>query len=228
MDIVSFLREKDEVSYIDIIEPIREGVAQVLYAEPEGIVIQIDNNTLNAVVFDEQALGKVADILLSYDVPIAVHDEILFKFMKTSSVPYHLSAVQPVYMRKDPIVFTPTVRIEPMVMDDFPVLVENYHHADKAYLRGRIECGSMLKAVVDGKVAAFIGRHSEGTIGLLEVLPEYRRRHIGEQLEMTYINLLLESGRVPYCHVAVDNEASLALQRKLGFVTGSSLVHWFH
>ena len=38
----------------------------------------------------------------------------------------------------------------------------------------------MLGAFVDGELAGFIGRHDQGALGVLEVLPEYRPlRHRG-------------------------------------------------
>ncbi|MFQ7452543.1 MAG: GNAT family N-acetyltransferase [Flavonifractor plautii] len=39
----------------------------------------------------------------------------------------------------------------------------------------------MLGAFVDGTLAGFAGFHGEGSIGLLEVLPAYRRRGLGKR-----------------------------------------------
>lgn len=68
-----------------------------------------------------------------------------------------------------------------------------------------------------GELAGFIGEHDEGSIGMLEVLPAHRRRGCAQALEAFMINRHLGQGRMPYCQVEVSNDASHALQRKMGF-----------
>ena len=53
-------------------------------------------------------------------------------------------------------------------------------------------------------------------MGMLEVVPEFRRRGIAQALEAALIRLHLERGWLPYCFVAPDNVPSLSLQAKLG------------
>ena len=74
-------------------------------------------------------------------------------------------------------------------------------------------------------------------MGMLEVFPEARRHGfaqaleaalIGElALEAALIGELLAAGRTPYCHVAPDNEASRALQAKLGLRRVDTVQCWF-
>lgn len=68
----------------------------------------------------------------------------------------------------------------------------------------------------NGKLVGFIGEHTEGSMGLLHVLSPFRRRGYGAALEAAEISLHLSQGRTPYCQVEVGNNASLALQEKLG------------
>lgn len=53
-------------------------------------------------------------------------------------------------------------------------------------------------------------------MGMLEILPSFRRRRYAAQLEAFLIAAALKEGRTPYCHVVDGNEASLHLQRKMG------------
>lgn len=82
-------------------------------------------------------------------------------------------------------------------------------------------------AIVDGKLAGFIGRHGDGTMGMLEVYDEFRRRGIGAALERFLINYIMTFGRVPICDVYTDNPASLALQHKLGLTPATGYAFWF-
>jgi len=228
MDIVSWLVEKGEITYIDLIEPLREGTAEVLLASEAGVLIRINKNTLCCALFDERALPDFATLMVESDDALCVHEGPLVEYLKVQGLPYHLGCVQAVYTGKQRFPLSPHITIQMLGFEDLDVVLAHYKHADRAYITDRIASGCMRKAVVDGRLAAFIGRHAEGTIGMLEVLPAWRRRHIGEELEKAYINLLLDQGRIPYCHVDTANTASLALQEKLGMSWGKDVIHWLN
>lgn len=66
------------------------------------------------------------------------------------------------------------------------------------------------------ELAGFIGTHGDGSMGMLEVLPPFRRHHIGEELEKRLISKILSAGKTPFCHIIEGNEKSMNLQKKLG------------
>lgn len=78
----------------------------------------------------------------------------------------------------------------------------------------------------DGAFVGFIGRHPEGSMGLLLIFPDYRRHGYAFSLEGKLIDLILDEGRLPYAHIIEDNEKSLALQKKLGFSIAQGKVYW--
>lgn len=102
----------------------------------------------------------------------------------------------------------------------------NYGHASRDYLRKRLVDGVMLGAYVDGELAAFIGEHVEGSMGLLHVMPDYRRHHLGYALERAAIRRTMLAGHVPFDQVFPDNEASHALQRRLGMTRAQGALYW--
>ena len=63
-------------------------------------------------------------------------------------------------------------------------------------------------------------------MGLLEILPEYRRKGYGAELECLMINRMLENGLIPYCQFQTDNIASRALQEKLGLRILPEKITW--
>jgi ribosomal protein S18 acetylase RimI-like enzyme len=81
-------------------------------------------------------------------------------------------------------------------------------------------------ALVHGELAGFAGEHEEGSLGMLEVLPQYRRRHIGKALATYIINWSLERGQIPYSQAKSDNTASLALQDQLGTCCAKGQLYW--
>ncbi|MCH5351000.1 MAG: GNAT family N-acetyltransferase [Clostridiales bacterium] len=81
-------------------------------------------------------------------------------------------------------------------------------------------------AIVDGKLAGFIGRHNDGSMGMLEVFDSFRRRGIGGALERFLIGYVMTFMRVPHCDVYIDNAASLALQEKIGLTPSGGYTFW--
>ena len=126
---------------------------------------------------------------------------------------------QAYYLQKEPprVQARPGVSVRPLTLEDMDFVLENYHNpgAYESHIRQRIAEG-MLGGLVDGELAGFAGIHQEGALGMLEVLPQFRRRGLAEVLEAAIIARQLERGRFPYCHVRRGNTASEALQRKLG------------
>lgn len=108
---------------------------------------------------------------------------------------------------------------------DIPFIREHYDgfDADDAYLQRCLRRG-MLGIESEGQLAGFIGSHDEGAAGLLEILPEYRRRHFAEALETAMIRYLMADGRIVWGQVKEDNTASRRLQEKLGFTWGG----WYY
>lgn len=111
---------------------------------------------------------------------------------------------------------------------DVPFLVANYHHpsATVKHLTERVTEGLMLGAFRDGQGLGFAGLHEEGALGMLEILPEYRRQGIASALVLSLTRRLLERGRVPYCHVYPSNTVSAALHESLGFTAAPRQVVW--
>lgn len=81
-------------------------------------------------------------------------------------------------------------------------------------------------AIADGKLVGFIGRHDDGSMGMLEVFGQSRRHGVGSALERFLITFVMTYGRTPFCDVFTDNPASLALQQKLGLTAASDYTFW--
>nr|WP_279309963.1 GNAT family N-acetyltransferase [Romboutsia sp. 1001713B170207_170306_H8] len=75
-------------------------------------------------------------------------------------------------------------------------------------------------------MVGFIGSHLEGSMGILEVFPQYRRNGYASELERFMINDFIRKGMIPFCQVEVNNEKSIRLQRKLGLKESEKVVYW--
>jgi tRNA (guanine37-N1)-methyltransferase len=119
--------------------------------------------------------------------------------------------------------------IRPLTEAELPIVQKYYHAVDgPENVKERLKAG-MLGIYVGGELAGFIGTHPEGSIGLLEVLPSFRRRGLAFLLESAMMRNQQTLGRVPYAHIRLGNEASIALHKKLGMeVTEKASLCWLY
>ncbi|NLB70479.1 MAG: GNAT family N-acetyltransferase [Chloroflexi bacterium] len=118
------------------------------------------------------------------------------------------------------------LELEPLNHDNAAFVLEHYHRLDQEELHQAIEQQRIFGVRIQGQLFAFIGLHDDFAMGMLEVLPEYRRRGWGERLERALTAKVLSMGELPDGHVIAGNETSLRLQKKLGFVECSNKVYW--
>lgn len=72
--------------------------------------------------------------------------------------------------------------IRELTTDDLPQVAAHYKLESKEEIAATIEHGLMFGAEVDGELAGFIGMHTDGSVGMLEVFKKYRRCGVGVHL----------------------------------------------
>ena len=110
--------------------------------------------------------------------------------------------------------------------EDLPIITETYHLISPEEMEKVVDRGSLLLGYQDGRLVGFIGEHLEGSMGMLYVFPEYRRKGYAEELEKAYILRTIEKGFIPFGQIEKNNLASLELQRKIGMVRSENLSCW--
>lgn len=97
---------------------------------------------------------------------------------------------------------------------------ERYDHAEyfsPGELEAHLEAGAFLGGFEQGRLVGFVGEHAEGCMGALQVQEDFRRQGWGTALAAAKVARTLADGHTPWAEVWPDNEASLALERKMGF-----------
>lgn len=214
---------RDPVRYSYLLDFYRRG-ARVCQAEETVLVLK--NDRINICYAAGPAVGHPA---LRGCFLVLTDDEDTAKSLTEARVYREIMPCsQAVYLGAEaPQVSRPGVSLRPLTMADLDFVLENYHHpgAYDEHIRRRIAEG-MTGAMADGVLAGFAGLHEEGSMGLLEVLPAFRRRGLAEVLEGDLIRRQLERGLLPYCHIQPGNDASTALQKKLGLTFDSRTLYW--
>jgi len=109
---------------------------------------------------------------------------------------------------------------------DCPVLEENYRLISPEEMEQAVERKNVWMGYDNGRPVGFIGEHLEGSMGMLYVFPEARRKGYGMALQSHLIAKTMERGDIPYGQVVTDNKNSLALQERLGMKRSEDLVLW--
>ncbi len=208
-------------------ESIRRGNAEILYDQPDGVMVY--DRRAQSYMLAAAAENAVHAMIAQITDPhlLVAHDPMSRACLaERFHFPEILAVRQAAYLKKE--IAVPQADIRPLDMRFHGFIRAHYKSVDDdAYIRRRIEEGEMLGIFQDGALAGFIGTHDEGSLGLLEILPEYRRRGLAEALErhMTRVHLL--RGWVPFAQIENDNLPSQALHKKIGFTLSEDSLYWF-
>lgn len=109
---------------------------------------------------------------------------------------------------------------------DLALLAEHYQMISEEELAAVVRRRSILLGYAQDRLVGFVGEHLEGSMGLLYVFPEFRRRGYGAALQTQLIAGTMEQGFIPFGQVEKDNRSSLRLQKKLGMTQSENLTVW--
>ena len=230
---LAYLR-RDPALYANLLEVLRRGSGRLLYAGEDGVVLYDTGCGAYMLSARPGAEDRLLSLLPAHCDSIVAHEtstwqralerwhfahsQICFSAAYLSCRPLHLA---PFRGQLRPL----TPDLAPWVFDHYGLAFGGVDHIRKAIRRG------MLGLYPPGEdlPAGFVGFHDEGSIGMLEVLPPFRRRGCGLVLLQAAVNLALERGSLPFGQIFHDNAPSLALHRKAGFtLSRSHMVGLFH
>lgn len=225
---LSWLEHKP-ILHMGMIEALRRGSAKLLYAEDDGVVLfEKKSGVYMLSARDREArerlLGRVGPTAGLF----VAHQEFLAPLItQRFELNNKFDCRQAVYLGRGNLPTCDKPAVSVLRRRHESTVLDHYRTTDDAqYISNRIRSRQMFGAFMDGNLAGFIGVHSEGSMGFLEVLPEYRRMGVGAALESYVVNLHLQKGWTPFCQIFSNNEASLRLQRKLGLEISEEHMYW--
>ena len=222
--------EKDFAYHADMLDALLEEGTEVFYSEEDGVMLRIGKRGPYAIsAKTADAMKKMAKLIPGERYMAVVRPfKFLPEFYEIKGIPEEaMPCYQAAFSGNEPVPESevPGIEIKPLSEENLSFVCKNYDD-DEDYMKSRIEYGMLGAFDESGKCAGFIGFHGEGSMGLLTVLPEYRRRGIGIALEARNLNRRLSEGRIPFGHVVVGNEKSTGLQKKIGMEFSDKIVTW--
>ncbi len=228
---------KDKLHHAGMLELIARGQAELLFDGEEGILLQDKKSgVFMLTVKDREAGERILDeVFGKEDIPASipvqkdmfvVHQEYMVPIvvkrfdLKLWSGCYILS-----YTRKESLP-KKDADIRRLDMSYLGAVTSHYKVADENEIAERLSGGNIFGIFVAGRLAGFIGEHTDGSMGMLEVFPEYQRQGLAAALVTDLANRTLQKGYMPFGYVKEDNTASLCLQEKMGFYRAKEKVWW--
>ena len=221
---------QNKLLYLNMLEVLRRGSAELLYAGEDGVLLYdrgAEAHMLSAR--NRGALEKFLPFLEGSDTVVGHEDWYREELTQRLGMWQETPCYQAAWLAEESPELPPfDGKLRPLGLEWAPFIFAHYGKSDIGglpHIEEAVRQG-MLGAFVDGELAGFVGFHPEGSIGLLEVLPPYRRRGLGEVLLLGAVRLALERGQYAFGQVLVDNAPSLALQKKAGLTVSEDTLYW--
>ena len=215
---------KDYLLNVDMIECIRRDICRILYASDKAVLIVADSGWVHMLSCEDRELGL--ELIKTHQPPWVVLHQMDMR-EAVAGLGYRIGdeCWQSAYTKTTPMEET-LADIRRLDRRFLKRIADNYELADEEGIAALLDAGVIYGAFAGGELAGFIGRHEEGSVGLLFVFPEFRRMGIAEALERNYVNRELAEGNVAYGQIFVGNTPSRQLQEKLGMDFSDKFICW--
>ena len=190
---------KDFLSYAPMIEAIEKNDASLLSVHDYGVALHHKDDIMQLAIANDEALlhyrNKISEGLLT-----VVYGNSDPEYIKKAipNIARVVPCKQVVYTKKSPPKLK--MEIDYRLLDEsfLDFVFDNYSRAwNRDHTKKLLTNGLLWGAYVDNEIIGFVGRHSEGSMGLLEILPKFRRQGYGRELEHFIIGKVMNENRIP-------------------------------
>jgi len=217
------------IFHMDMIEVIGRGSAQIIAANEKGVLLMDNISGAYMLTVSDQNTGiQFLDHVTKAEL-FVVHQEFCVKEVeKRYPLKRSMICYQGVWNSKERMdIPYEGLIFQALTEEDTEIVAEMYSHPiAHDYIRGRIQAKEMFGAFLADKLAGFIGLHEEGSMGMLEVSEEFRRKGIGISLVAYLSNYLLAQGRTPFSQIVKTNTGSYQMHEKMGFSISEDCLSW--
>ena len=227
--------EQNYVLHANVIDCIQRNEGVLVHFDNDGIlVLHQPADVYYLVPFNSVGLTKMCDVLKSRprDAVVLTGERFLPEYRALMGTSYETPCFQAVFTKRQEVDgIRPDVEIR-LIGPEYAEFV-THHYArswgNVDYCRERLASGKMYGAFIGAQCVGFIGQHTEHSIGLLQILPEYAGKGIGKKLECFMINKLIDEGHIAYCHVVdTEHDAYRFHIKKDGVLMSQDKVIWTH
>ena len=217
------------IENLNIDRVIKRGTAQIIERVDDAILLKDTKSKALMLACDEVEKGiEILERNNGEAKPLIMisNAELGRKVAERFGYEGVMECYQMAYLAKEPPAADDVLEYRTATMENYPLISREYGLVSEDELKELIERGNIIMGYENGEAVGFIGEHMEGSIGLLQVLEEHRRKGYGISLEKEMIRRTIAKGYIPFGQVVVDNTASLELQKKLGLTKSEGTIFW--
>lgn len=218
--------EEDLVQNAPLLVSLRRGTAELIAADEDGVLLWEREGAVHMLSARDEAAAERLLAKLDRCCVLCVCQSRLAK-IPAEKFGLHIGkhCRQIVYLDQ-PMPLDNVLTFRGPTDRELTRIADAYELADLEEIADLRRRGTLFVGLLDGGMVGFVGRHQEGSVGLLQVFPEYRGRGYGQRLEAFMVNRVLAGGELPYGHVFLDNDISVRLQEKLGWTFARETICW--
>lgn len=229
-DILKIL-QRDKIRNANLIHFVQAYPIERIHVAGDSVLIQgkSDQSWIYISSQSKQEFRMVLNYLTDEDQYFAIIEAWMIPMLiKGKDIIWKLSCVK-LYFPEGISLPETKYSIAQLSVEEAGYIYENYQYkayTSISYISERIQKGIALGIYEDHRLVAWIITHDDGAMGFLTVLPDYQRKRYGYELSIAMIKRLREAGNIPFVHIEADNDPSMRLALKLGFIKERQ-VHWF-
>lgn len=219
---------KNKTFYAGLIDAVNNENSKILFCNPNGLLIYLKDE-YSFIAETKEAAEKMIDAIENpEDSSILVFNDcakdlIIEKFNFNVYSECH----EAVYFSKEPLPVDENADIRKLGDEYTDFVASNYSlFYDPQYIAERIAAETMYGIFIENKIAGFIGIHDHGSLGMLEILPKFRRRGLAGNLLAYMTNLLVKRNELPRSDLIITNEASIHLHKSLNYDVSTESFYW--
>lgn len=220
---------RDPLGHADMLVPIRRGSADILAAGPDGVLLlERQSQAFMLAAPDDARALRLCDAVQAPQLMCLRSEAAARAAMARWGLRLTMICHQAVWPGALPPDLPPSsFAVRPLSLDMAGRIEALYSHdIGLPYIEARLRAGDMWGAFDGDTLAGFAGIHAEGAMGMLEVLPDYRRRGMGLLLAAHLCRVQLLRGVTPFSQLTVDNHASRRLNLALGMKLCPGDIYW--
>ena len=216
------------IDYLGLERVLRRGSGKIIAEQDDALFIRDSiseayflacENAVTGIYLLDQYISQDCNLLMVSDHSTGINAFERFGFSEK------LECCNFAYFGKKPEVST-ELTVRAAEENDLAMLIENYRLISPEELQSIVRRKGILLGYNHDRLIGFIGEHLEGSMGILYVFPEYRRRGFGAALQSHLIVKTMEKGYIPFGQVEKENLSSLSLQKKIGMTQSDHLIVW--
>ncbi len=221
-DIISILKG-DLIKNINLINFIEENEILETHIIDTAVLVKgiSDRTWIYFSCNDEIEFNKLIDLLKPEDSNFAILEDWMIPTLRQKmNLNVELSTIKYI-LNPDVVIQTNKIQVTELTPNDAHYIYLNYDYREYtniSYIKERIIKGISTGIRIQNRLVAWAVTHDDGAIGMLHVLPEFRRRGLAREIMFYMIEKLRALGKLPFAQIEEDNFKSINLAENLGFV----------